>query len=679
VNFYHRLNLGAKLMIFMGLLIFSAALVQQWLFMQHEKNMIHAISREDVNSGLLILEDHLVEHGSGIKKPSKSTGFTTAMQWTGTEVEVSSTTIDLLSKFVHVELTVFTRDPESGLFTRLMTSLKKPDGTRAIGTTLDPESAAHIALSKGQRHDGIIELFEAEYLIGYEPIFDAGGRVAGAFSAGSPTSRTSEQVIDGAIRSLIATVVLLAGSLSILFFIVRGMVKPVIGLVSVVDKLAQKDFEVTISPIKSKDEIGRLTSAMLVLRDRLAEGEKLAKIASEQEAARSRQLLDQQRVVSELGQGLQRLSDGDLSTPIVDPVENPFPQDYQSLRLSYNAALTKVGDVLSQVRKIAEGVRDKSREISHASRDLSMRAENQAATLEESAAALNELTASVGSTAERAVEAETASVDNRNGAEAGALIAREAVAAMESIEKSSNQIKRILSVIDDIAFQTNLLALNAGVEAARAGEAGRGFAVVASEVRVLARRASESAKEIKLLISDSTDQVNTGSDLVGKAGQSLSDIFERAKDAATLVAEIARAASEQASGITELNAGINHLDQVTQQNSAMAVDTTASAASLLQRSEDLIVALSEFRLMASQSAPQREVSSIENMASSSTVRSKGSNRSASVMKFPTDGISSHQTITVAQKIEPRVVDWSAAADAAATSRRQTPNGTWHEF
>jgi methyl-accepting chemotaxis protein len=304
------------------------------------------------------------------------------------------------------------------------------------------------------------------------------------------------------------------------------------------------------------------------------------------------------RVVEALRAGLSRLAEGDLTRPIASQADASFPAEYEALRVSYNLALDRISGVLANVAATARGLRDSSRKIAGASQELSARAETQAATLEQSAAALGQLTASVGSTAKRAGQAEQASVENRQGAEGGAGIVGQAVEAMQEIERSSGQITRIIGVIDDIAFQTNLLALNAGVEAARAGEAGRGFAVVASEVRVLARQASKSAQEIKALISDSSQQVQAGSQLVRMAGESLDGIVERAKGTSALIAEIAAAAKEQASGINELNSGIGQLDQVTQQNSAMAEETHTAANTLLQRAEELFMVMSEFRLPA---------------------------------------------------------------------------------
>jgi methyl-accepting chemotaxis protein len=366
------------------------------------------------------------------------------------------------------------------------------------------------------------------------------------------------------------------------------------------------------------------------------------------EAEREHQRQDLSRVVNDLRGGLSRLAEGDLTSHITSTADDPFPADYDVLRQSYNTVLDRVSDVIDQVTGIARDVRDSAAEIADASRELSGRAETQAATLEQSAAALTELTQSVASTAERASMAQEASFGNRTGAERGAGIVRDAVTAMQGIERGSEQITRIIGVIDDIAFQTNLLALNAGVEAARAGDAGRGFAVVASEVRLLAQRASESAREIKALISDSTQQVGQGSALVRHAGESLAEILGRANEAASLVADIAMAASEQARGLAEVNSGVGQLDHVTQQNSAVAEETSAAAATLQSRSEDLIVALSGFRTHKTLQGTS---------ADSSRARRDGG-------------------------IEAKVVEWAPVAAAAAkTARANRPKqtGTWAEF
>jgi methyl-accepting chemotaxis protein len=173
---------------------------------------------------------------------------------------------------------------------------------------------------------------------------------------------------------------------------------------------------------------------------------------------------------------------------------------------------------------------------------------------------------------------------------------RQAVAAMSEIEQSAQQISQIIGVIDEIAFQTNLLALNAGVEAARAGDAGRGFAVVASEVRALAQRSAEAAKEIKVLISSSTQQVGQGVHLVGETGEALQRIVGRVAEIDSLVGEIAASAQEQATGLAEVNGAVNQMDQVTQQNAAMVEESTAASHALANEAEALAGSVARFKI-----------------------------------------------------------------------------------
>ncbi|SLN47988.1 Methyl-accepting chemotaxis protein I [Aquimixticola soesokkakensis] len=288
-------------------------------------------------------------------------------------------------------------------------------------------------------------------------------------------------------------------------------------------------------------------------------------------------------VVERLRDGLARLSGGDLTTVI----EDPFSADYESLRLDFNSAVTRLQDAILSVVENADMIRGEASEISNAADDLSRRTEKQAATLEETATALDQLTASVHTAADRANQASTMVGDARKNAEASGDVVREAVTAMSEIENSSNQISKITSVIDDIAFQTNLLALNAGVEAARAGEAGRGFAVVASEVRALAQRSSDAAREINQLITASSGQVTRGVNLVDEAGGALKGIVVSVTNIATQVEEIAISAREQSSGLAEINSAVNQLDQVTQQNAAMFEQTTAASHALNREAETL--------------------------------------------------------------------------------------------
>ncbi len=365
--------------------------------------------------------------------------------------------------------------------------------------------------------------------------------------------------------------------------IARSISRPLHDVKTGLLQLADDNLATRISGTGRQDEIGEIARALEVLHGRL-------KQAKDQET--DTQQGAQQRVVRALSIGLRNLSNGNLTQPI----EERFAPDYETLRLDYNHTLETLTQTIAQVVEASESIRARSAEISHASEDLSARTENQAATLEETAAALDELTASVKAAAEGAREVEKVVHQARTEATESGAVVQGAVDAMNEIERSSEQISQIIGVIDDIAFQTNLLALNAGVEAARAGDAGRGFAVVASEVRALAQRSSAAAKEIKLLISASTQHVEQGVDQVGRAGSVLARIVDRVTEISNLVSEIASGAREQSVGLAEVNIGVTQLDQVTQHNAAMVEESTAACQSLKQEAQGMATLVAQFSL-----------------------------------------------------------------------------------
>ncbi|MZR13219.1 HAMP domain-containing protein [Maritimibacter sp. DP07] len=336
-----------------------------------------------------------------------------------------------------------------------------------------------------------------------------------------------------------------------------------------------------------QDVKGNLLRMVLVGRDVSEDRARIAEAEAEKQAAKA----TQDKVVDALKHGLESLANGDLMTRI----DEVFTPDYEQLRTDFNLAADKLLDAMRGVIENADLITGEAAEISSAADDLSARTEKQAATLEETASALDELTSSVKSAADGATHANDIVEKARDNAEASGTVVREAVTAMGEIETSSTQISKITGVIDDIAFQTNLLALNAGVEAARAGEAGRGFAVVASEVRALAQRSSEAAREINALISASGGQVKRGVDLVGQAGDALKGIVESVSEISRHVSEIAVSAREQSAGLAEINAAVNQLDQVTQQNAAMFEETTAASHALTREAETLAQTMGRFQ------------------------------------------------------------------------------------
>ena len=310
------------------------------------------------------------------------------------------------------------------------------------------------------------------------------------------------------------------------------------------------------------------------------------------EAERAAQLQEQQLVVTQLAQALRAMSAGDLTARI----ETTFPEAYEGLREDFNQAVARMAELLSEIVRASGTVQSEAHHLGVASDELGRRTETQAASLEETAAAMNQMAASVAQAVHGAREAAKAVGQTRETTTAGREVVRRTLQAMNDIARSSEQISRITSVIDDIAFQTNLLALNAGVEAARAGESGRGFAVVASEVRALAQRSSEAAREIAELIATSVRQVGEGVDLASGSDAALGRIEDLVSRLDHLLSAIETGAGEQSAGISEITAAVNQLDQVTQHNAAMFEENSAATQALLDEAQTLRDLTAVFRM-----------------------------------------------------------------------------------
>jgi len=446
-------------------------------------------------------------------------------------------------------------------------------------------------------------------------------RIAQAEYQSAQTTLSTSRIVD---IGLMAGGLLLAAMLAAL--IVRSVAGGIGAMTRSMTALAQGRLDTAIPALQQRDEIGEMAQAVQVFKDNAIDKLRLEQEQRQREEA-ERQAEAAQRAretaivgeiaavakaaadgdmdkrietagkdgflltlcqsvnsmvgrtghaLGDVAQVLGALANGDLTQRITGNYDGVFGQ----LKNDVNQTAEKLAVIVTKIGQATGQISTSSAEVAAGAQDLSERSEQQASALEETAASMEELAATVRQNAANAQQANQLAAGARDVAAGGGQVVADAIGAMGRIENSSQKIEDIVGMIDEIAFQTNLLALNAAVEAARAGDAGKGFAVVAQEVRNLAQRSAQASKEIKGLIAESSAQVRTGADLVKGAGKTLEDILGSVKRVADIVAEIAAASSEQASGIDQVNAAVSQMDEMTQQNAALVEESAAAAQSL---------------------------------------------------------------------------------------------------
>ncbi|MEA9838987.1 methyl-accepting chemotaxis protein [Xanthomonas campestris] len=291
---------------------------------------------------------------------------------------------------------------------------------------------------------------------------------------------------------------------------------------------------------------------------------------------------------------LRAIAQGDLTVRM----HGNFQGVFALMRDDANSTVARLTEIVAGIQESSNNIGFAAEDITAGNQALASRSAQQAANLEETAASMEELTSTVKQNADNARRANALALGAATVASEGRDVVSQVVETMSGIEVSSRRIADIVSVIDGIAFQTNILALNAAVEAARAGEQGRGFAVVASEVRTLSHRSSDAAKEIKILIAHSVQQVADGAVLVHKAGATMGGIVDSVQHVTDIMGQIAAASQEQASGIEQVNQTITQMDETTQQNVALVEAANAAARSLEQQSAQLVQAVDVFKVAA---------------------------------------------------------------------------------
>ncbi|MFT9447959.1 methyl-accepting chemotaxis protein [Gluconobacter japonicus] len=405
----------------------------------------------------------------------------------------------------------------------------------------------------------------------------------------------STGVIEVLPNGLLLLVLLLATAL--LFF---RIFKPASALSQAAQVLARKDAlpsgKVLPELLAIQDRLKRVQIDLLASNRDTTEARKAlsqAEEKSESERKNAQEEIDSlEKFTDTLGVALSKLRAGCLDYRI----EEVFQGRYERLRLDFNTTVEEFQKIFMSLNDSVSTISSGSAEIASAADDLARRTEQQVSRLEETTLSVGAVTEAVKKTAESATHASAVARQTVEQAESSGEVMAAATAAMLDIQGSSKQIGQILGLLDDITFQTNLLALNAGVEAARAGEAGRGFAVVATEVRALAQRSADAAKDIKSLITSSTQQISKGTVLVQETGEAMKKIVGNVGEISFLISEIATTAQKQANNLSEISTSVSQMDQNTQQNAAMVEEATAASHNLSAEAAELLQIVHHFHL-----------------------------------------------------------------------------------
>jgi len=353
-------------------------------------------------------------------------------------------------------------------------------------------------------------------------------------------------------------------------------------------------------------------------------------------------------------------SQGDLRLKM-----EPLPGEAAAVSDAVDAVQASLATIISQIKEATDSIHTAAKEIAQGNTDLSQRTEQQASSLQQTASSMEELTSTVKQNSENAKQANQLAIGASDVAVRGGAVVGEVVRTMDEITAASKKISDIISVIDGIAFQTNILALNAAVEAARAGEQGRGFAVVATEVRNLAQRSAAAAREIKALIGDSVQKVESGSRLVGEAGTTIREVVQQVKRVTDIMSEISAASMEQSSGIEQVNTAVTQMDEVTQQNAALVEQAAAAAESLQEQAESLADAVSVFKL---------EGQAAKAAAGYDGIDRRGPNRATNVARLkPATVCMDAPQATVAP------AEVAARSPSARPARAVNADDSWEEF
>ncbi len=461
--------------------------------------------------------------------------------------------VDALKPVTDSEVTMFLGD------TRLSTTVIKDDGTRAVGTKAD-EAVSEQVLS-GKPFEGVVSIFDRDAVARYSPIRSADGAVVGMLFVGKYTQEKTDTLRSFVIFGLISTLIVLLAVVVIAIALARRIVSPINSVVRAAGKMAKGDVDVSID-VRAKDETRLLADAFndMIENTRLQTG------------------------------AIESMARGDLTLDIA------VRGDRDVMNRAFKTMLELNNEVLGQIASSAVQVSDGSSQVAQSAQSLAHGSAEQAAAVEELFNSITEISEKTKQNARQAEKSFGLNVDILNSAKAGSVQMEQMTQAVREINEASQNISKVIGVIDNIAFQTNILALNAAVEAARAGQHGKGFAVVAEEVRSLASKSAEAAKNTSGLIASSMEKAALGVSIASSTAESLTAIVKGIDEGSAIAKEIAELSEGQAMAIEQVRAGIEQVSSIVQQNSATSEETAAASEQMSAQAEMLSSLVARFRL-----------------------------------------------------------------------------------
>ncbi len=470
--------------------------------------------------------------------------------------------LDRLKEITGCEFTIFNGDVRE--FTTIVI-----DGERVTGTSLDP-TIADIVLNQGKTYTGEAEILGENHITSYIPHFDESGNITGVVFAGISSSAN-----DSAI-SLALTVSMFVGIALILIVCIiakimvdKSVAKPLAVVMDAAQNISQGNMNFDLN-VNINNEIGLLAQSFNTMKSNLSSLNSV--------------------LVTMLG----KIAKGEWNVDIGSP--DMYIGDWSNLYNSLNEMTASVRGALSQVSSSAMQISENVSQVSSGSQALAEGAIHQASSVDNLSRNLQEVSRQIDDNSQNTKKVNDIAVVSGQVTESTLSDMSQMLNAMHEIASTSENIVKVVKVIDDIAFQTNILALNAAVEAARAGEAGKGFAVVADEVRNLAQKSSEAVKNTTQLIDHSISAVQTGENIAQKANASFESLAEKVKQMVGTIDDIAKATEEQAVSIKEISSEIEQISTVVQTNTATSEESAAASQELSMQATTLHTLVDQFKL-----------------------------------------------------------------------------------